>query len=138
MPLALGEVWRNSILGCGYCQGKFPILELVMWSGGLVVLGLGLLSWFGVEAGFIKRARSCAEFARSFSERRVRAAAARVGCKRPMMPADVVVDPIGTAVRLSWRVGVAYPRFLCVTPASQGTRVNDGLGVTSLCDSRER
>jgi hypothetical protein len=80
-----------------------------MWSGGLVVLGLGLLSWFGVEAGFIKRARSCAEFARSFSERRVRAAAARVGCKRQCQPTLSLTDRHRRALVMA--SGGAHPRL---------------------------
>ena len=60
--------------------------------GDVGVLGLGLLSWFGVEAGFIKRARSCAEFARSFSERSLLVAAVRVGCKRQCQPTLSLTD----------------------------------------------
>jgi hypothetical protein len=63
MPLALDEVWRNSILGCRDCQGNFPIGRV---DAGVVLdrLGVGpaILVW--AEAGFIKRTRSCAEFAR--------------------------------------------------------------------------
>jgi hypothetical protein len=78
MPLALDEVWRNSILGCGDCQVNFPS------SGWLLGrLGVGLLCWVGGRQGFIKRTRSCREFTRSFSERRARAAAVRVGQRGP-------------------------------------------------------
>jgi hypothetical protein len=143
MPLALNEVWRNSILGCGNCQGKFPILGSVMWGVGWSAWGWACYP--GSGGGGVYQADAeflgvCAEFLGGECAwwccwGGTQTTNHEVGCKRPIMPADVVVDPIGAAVRPSWRRRLPVHAFLCVTPASQGNRVNNGLGVTSLCDS---